>query len=32
MGARLLREQEPSWLFAVSAAGGSTPLLPDLNW
>lgn len=31
MGARLLREQEPNWLFAASAAGGSTPLMPDLN-
>ncbi len=31
MGARLLREQELSWLFAASAAGGSTPLMPDLR-
>ncbi len=31
MGARLLREQELSWLFAASAAGGSTPLMPDSN-
>jgi hypothetical protein len=30
MGARLLREQELNWLFAASAAGGSTSLLPDL--
>ncbi len=31
MGARLLREQELSWLFAASATGGSTPHMPDLN-
>jgi hypothetical protein len=30
-GARLLREQELCWLLSASAAGGSTPLLPDLN-
>ena len=30
-GARLLREQELSWLFAAYAAGGSTPLMPDLE-
>ena len=31
MGARLLGEQEQRWLFAASAAGGSTPGCPTLN-
>ena len=31
MGARLLWEQEQRWLFAASAAGGSTPGCPTLN-
>ena len=31
VGARLLREEELSWLFAASAAGDSTPLMPDSN-
>ena len=31
MVAHLLREQERCWLFAASAAGGSTPLVPDLE-
>ena len=32
MVAHLLREQELCRLFAASAAGGSTPLMPDLEW
>jgi hypothetical protein len=31
MGARLLWEQEQRWLFAASAAGGSTPGCPTWN-